>query len=146
MITKIFFIFSLLSLFASFFPVVCGEGENAIQTLGITAENNDCICMSICPIQISLSTYQWGFTKALMLGGKVWTWFFSVFHQTKSWRLWVAVSNQIKSPSHSLWRKLSKVPPYYMTLGVIVCIRVLLRNLLFREKMRRTDDPSDLFI
>ena len=25
-------------------------------------------------------------------------------------------------------------------------IRVLLRNLLFREKMRRTDDPSDLFI
>ena len=24
--------------------------------------------------------------------------------------------------------------------------RVLLRNLLFREKMRRTDDPSDLFI
>ena len=28
----------------------------------------------------------------------------------------------------------------------LLCIRVLLRNLLFREKMRRTDDPSDLFI
>ena len=28
----------------------------------------------------------------------------------------------------------------------LLLTRVLLRNLLFREKMRRTDNPSDLFI
>ena len=62
----------------------------------------------------------------------------------------------VTDPEHTLFdkkqtfksNKLVLCINFIMTLGWILYLstRVLLRNLLFREKMRRTDNPSDLFI